>query len=325
MRSLTRSPFTIAAGVIVTPTHAGLVGQEWSHRASTTPRPLARELVLTWWFIRYDFSSTVVPATLGMVAAARVRGDVQPITLGLGALYFLLYVYTFAVSNQIIGIEEDRRNKPDRPLPSGMTTLRGAWVRWIIAMVLFPALGAALGVAGWALLWQVCFCLYNFGGFARHWATKSLIMGVGLVAQLGAAWAIVGPVPELAWRFIAGLSVVAVVFCNIQDLRDVDGDRALDRRTLPIVYGLPRACHGLAVLFAVGLPVLTHAWLFGSAPGTWPAWIFLLLLDGLSLTIALRLVLQKRPRGLHRTYMLFTYWYCLALATACIVLPSMHD
>jgi hypothetical protein len=37
-----------------------------------------------------------------------------------------------------------------------------------------------------------------------------------------------------------------------------------------------------------------------------------------------RLVLQQRPRGLHRTYMLFTYWYCLALASACFVLPGAH-
>ena len=172
---------------------------------------IEREAGLTWGFVRYDLSSTVVPATLGMVAAARVEGGVRPGTLVLGALYFLLYVYAFAVSNQIIGVEEDRRNKPDRPLPAGLVALRGAWARWLLAMVLFPLLGAALGVGLWAVLWQVCFCLYNFGGFARHWATKSLIMGVGLVTQLAAAWGIVGPVPGIAWQWISGLAVVAFV------------------------------------------------------------------------------------------------------------------
>jgi len=283
---------------------------------------VARELSLTWGFVRYDFSATVVPATLGMVAAARVEGDVQPATLGLGAVYFLLYVYAFAVSNQIIGVEEDRRNKPDRPLPSGLVALRGAWVRWVLAMLLFPILGAALGVARWALLWQLCFCLYNFGGFARHWATKSLIMGVGLVAQLAAAWGIVGPMPGLAWRFISGLAVVAFVFCNIQDLRDVAGDRTLARRTLPIVYGMRRTCIVLAVLFAVGLPLLTHAWLFVGVPVGFGMVACLVVLDGLSLWIAARLLLDQRPSGLHRSYMLFTYWYCLALASACVVLPT---
>lgn len=282
---------------------------------------IGREVVLTWGFVRYDFSSTVVPATLAMVAAARVDGAVRPGTLGLGALYFLLYVYTFAVSNQIIGVEEDRCNKPDRPLPAGMVALRGAWVRWLLAMLLFPALGAALGVGAWAVLWQVCFCLYNFGGFARHWATKSLIMGVGLVTQLAAAWGIIGPVPGIAWQWISGLAVVAFVLCNIQDLRDVAGDRTLRRRTLPIVYGMRRTCLALAGLFAVGLPLLTHAWLFASLPLGVVEAACLLVLDGLSLVIAARLWLDRRPSALHRTYMLFTYWYCLALASACLVLP----
>lgn len=281
-----------------------------------------RELSLTWGFVRYDFSATVIPASLCMVAAARTVGEVDSTRLGFGALYFLLYVYTFAVSNQIIGVEEDRRNKPDRPLPAGRVGLRGAWARWLVAMVLFPALGFALGVGGWALLWQLCFCLYNFGGFARHWATKSLIMGVGLIAQLAAAWGVVGPLSGIAWQWITGLAVVAFVFCNIQDLRDVAGDRVLRRRTLPIVYGMGRTCLALAALFAVGLPLLTHAWLFEAVPLGWAAAACLVVLDGLSVLIAVRLLLDRRPGALHTSYMLFTYWYCASLASACLVLPT---
>lgn len=285
-----------------------------------------RELALTWGFIRYDASSTVVPGTLGVLAALRAHGSgaiAEPLTLLLGVLYFVLYVYTFAVSNQIIGLEEDRRNKPDRPLPAGLVSVRGAWVRWLVSMALFPLLGAILGVARFALLWQLCFCLYNFFGFARHWATKSLIMGLGVIAQLGAAWALVGPVPAIAWRWILGLAVVAYVFCNVQDLRDVDGDRALRRRTLPILYGLPWACYGLAVLFAVGLPTLTHYWMFAPVPATLVSHAFELLLAGISMIVAARLVLDQRPLALHRTYLLCTYWYCLTLVSASFVLPAV--
>lgn len=286
------------------------------------PRRVERELALGWHFIRYDVSSTVVPATLAVIAAGRWHGEFDIGTLVLSVIYFVLYIYSFAVSNQIIGLEEDRRNKPDRPLPAGLVTLRGAWVRWAISMVLFPALGAVLGVTGFALMWQACLCLHNFGGFARHWFTKSLVMGFGVIAQLGAAWAIVGPVPPPAWRWILGLAVVAFVFCNIQDLRDVDGDRALGRRTLPLVYGLPLSCYGLAVGFAVVLPALTHAWLFAPLPSGWVTVSSLLVLDGLSLLIAVRLVLDQRPRALHHTYLLFTGWYCAALVSACLVLPG---
>src|SRR5690349_21061158 len=114
------------------------VERSGSHR-DVALAAIERELRLTWGFVRYDLSSTVVPATLAMVAAARAEGGVRPGTIVLGAIYFLLFVYAFAVSNQIIGVEEDRRNKPDRPLPAGMVALRGAWMRWVLAMLLFPA------------------------------------------------------------------------------------------------------------------------------------------------------------------------------------------
>jgi len=281
-----------------------------------------REMRLSWAFVRYDFSSTVVPAMLFVLAASRSAGQFDVATLAGAAAYFFLYVYTFAVSNQITGLEEDRLNKPDRPLPAGMTTVGGAWIRWVVGMLLFAGVGWSLGVLEWALMWQVCFCLYNFAGFARHFVTKSLIMGLGVIAQLAAAWSIVAPVSPVAWRWITGLAVVAFVFCNIQDLRDVAGDRVLRRRTMPLVYGLTRSCRALAFAFALLLPLVTHFWLFAPLPGTPFGW----LLEGsatiLSWVIAARLMLDQRPQALHRSYLLFTYWYCLMLFGAGLVLPG---
>ena len=281
-----------------------------------------RELRLSWAFIRYDFSSTVVPAMLFVVAASRSSDNFDVLTLMGAAAYFSLYVYTFAVSNQITGLPEDRLNKPDRPLPAGMTTIEGAWIRWSIGMLLFAGVGWILGVLEWALMWQLCFCLYNFAGFARHFVTKSLIMGLGVIAQLAAAWTIINPAPPVAWRWITGLAVIAFVFCNIQDLRDVAGDRTLRRRTMPLVYGLSRSCHALAFAFALLLPVVTHLWLFAPLPETPLSWALEALATLLSWIIAARLLLDQRPQALHRSYLLFTYWYCLMLFSAILLLPG---
>ncbi len=260
---------------------------------------------------------------LFVFAASRSTGSFDLSTLAGAATYFFLYVYTFAVSNQITGLEEDRLNKPDRPLPAGMTTLEGAWIRWIIGMLLFAGVGWILGVLEWALMWQLSFCLYNFAGFARHFVTKSLIMGLGVIAQLAAAWSIVAPVPPVAWRWISGLAFVAFVFCNIQDLRDVAGDRTLRRRTMPLVYGLRRSCHALAFAFALLLPLVTHLWLFAPLPETPVTWSLEAFATVLSWVIAARLIRQQQPPALHRTYLLFTYWYCLMLFGASLVLPGV--
>ena len=285
-------------------------------------RWLVHELRLSWGFVRYDFSSTVMPGMLFVVAASRSIGQVEPSTLAAAFVYFFLYVYTFAVSNQITGLSEDQLNKPDRPLPAGMTTVAGAWVRWVVGMLAFAVVGELLGVLRWALMWQVCFCLYNFAGFARHYVTKSLIMGLGVIAQLAAAWTIVTPMTPISWRWVTGLALVAFVFCNIQDLRDVAGDRTLGRRTMPIVYGLPRACGALSFAFAALLPLLTHLWMFAPLRSTPVSLAFEALSTGLSWIIAVRLVLDQRPPALHRTYLLFTYWYCSVLLGAGFVLSA---
>src|SRR5689334_15649237 len=84
---------------------------------------------LVWNFIRYDISTTIAPNLLFMFAAWRSSGgSVEQLASGLGrgALFFLLYVLTFCLSNQFMGVEEDRINKPDRPLVRGDTTVLGA-------------------------------------------------------------------------------------------------------------------------------------------------------------------------------------------------------
>ena len=51
----------------------------------------------------------------------------------------------FNLSNQYTGAEEDKINKPDRPIPSGLVTVEGARFRWYIVTVLYLIVGLAIG------------------------------------------------------------------------------------------------------------------------------------------------------------------------------------
>ncbi len=142
---------------------------------------LRSEITLYWKFNRYDISATVMPGMLFVLAAWHSQNPDWAALPGLivwGTIYFWLYCTTFCISNQLAGEVEDRLNKPDRPLPSGLVSRRGAFVRWIIAMVLFAAVGWWLGVLEWTLLWQVTLTLHNFAQLARHYLVQEPLDGI---------------------------------------------------------------------------------------------------------------------------------------------------
>ncbi|SFP27904.1 4-hydroxybenzoate polyprenyltransferase [Amycolatopsis arida] len=279
------------------------------------------EARLSYSFIRNDVWTTVIPATAFVVAAARhsgVDGAALLTAFGKGALYFWLFIYGFTLTNQLFGIEEDRVNKPYRPLVAGQCSHRGARVRAALVLVAFPLVGWWLGVLPWALLWEGSYLLSTVARWERHWLWKNLSIGVGVLSQLAAAWQMVAPIGPLAWRWIGTLAVVVLVLIPLQDLRDIDGDVVNGRTTFPVAFGQPATRYYLAVGFGC-LPVATHLLLFGS--GTPPvAPLVDAALAVLSWWIAVRVLTRRSPREDHRTQRRFEQWYTIALASAILVL-----
>ncbi|QRK11236.1 UbiA family prenyltransferase [Archangium violaceum] len=290
--------------------------------AGAWPRLVLRELRLSWRFTGGDSSSAVVPAMLFLGAAcAHARLPVGELlgTLGRGALYFWLFAYVFCLSNQLVGLEEDRLNKPHRPLVSGEASVRGTRWRLVVCAGLFALVGWGFGVWRWALLWLLITVLHNEGGGARRWWAKNLSIAVGVVAQLAAAWELAAPLTLAVWRWIGVLACVVFCLVSLQDLRDVEGDRASGRKTFPLVFGETRTRYVLAGLFGL-LPWVIHRVLMVPL-GLTPAVVaFDAGLALLSWVIAARVVGWRTPAADHRTYLLFTYWYCLALLSTFILL-----
>lgn len=288
------------------------------------PRLWARisaELRLSYCFIWRDISTTMLPALLFMVAALKTQSPLSAATVAGAllkwALYFWLYIYTFCLADQIGGVQEDRINKPDRPIPSGKVSVAGAWRRWFASSLVFLAVGICFSVWYWALLWLVASVLHNFCGWDKNWFTKNnIIMPVGYLAEVGAAWQLAAPLSELAWRWLLVGALVVSMTAAIQDFRDVRGDKLTGRRTLPIVLGQGPARLLMCLIFISMCLVMHFTLLSGNdVKGLFcDVW-----LGGLALYICFRLLAYRSAREDDKTYMVYTYWYCSILASAIVI------
>ncbi|GAB7030497.1 UbiA family prenyltransferase [Streptomyces sp. NPDC021749] len=288
--------------------------------AATACRALVNEIQISCRFISNDVWTTVLPATAFVVAAARHSGhDGSRLAADFlcGFLYFWLYIYGFTLTNQLYGVEEDRVNKPFRPLVTGRSSYRGAQRRAVVVLLLFPLVAWWLGVLLWALVWEATYLLTNVARWERHWFVKNLSMGIGVTVQLAAAWSLVTPLTQLAWRWVLTLAVSIWLLIPLQDLRDVKGDLVNGRRTFPIALGERFTRWYLAAGFAL-LPVVVHVLLL-TPESPW-AWALDVVLAAISWLVAVRVVTRRTPEADHVTYRRFEQWYTLALITAIVAL-----
>lgn len=289
---------------------------------------ITHEVLLFRKTVGRDLTASMLPALLFSFSSTANLGSwafgLFAETVLVNVLYFTLYIYCFCLANQIVGRSEDRENKPDRPIPSGLLTIEGAWFRWIMSMILFPVLGWGLRgevLLKWAIAWQVLLVAYNFFGLDKHWLLKNLVfITLGTMTQMGAAWEIVQPLAEDSWRIILTVSVLFGVTLNLQDLRDVGGDKKAGRKTLPIVIGVlsTRWVLCVAVLF---IPAVMRLSLQPNIEILMTLSVEVLLAF-LNIVVAHRVVRLRTKESDHRTYMIHTYWFCAVMASAFIFLSS---
>jgi 4-hydroxybenzoate polyprenyltransferase len=186
----------------------------------------------------------------------------------------------------------------------------GAVRRFLVAVLALVAVGYWLGVLPFAFGWVGLILLADFGRWARHWFTKNVgVVGVGAFLQLAAGWRLAAPTAPMPWATPLLLSTLLGVSMCLQDLRDVAGDRATGRRTLPIVIGDRTARRVLAAWFAVQ-PVLLHFGLVAPLRAGPAGLLADGVLVGLSLAIATRVVSLRTPEADHHTYLLLPLLYC---------------
>ncbi|KAF7366833.1 UbiA prenyltransferase [Mycena sanguinolenta] len=263
---------------------------------------IEHELRVFWAFTWRDWSASLIPGAIYTVAALRsldsVSTEVVIQALTRSFVYFLLYIYSFDIANQINGVAEDRINKPDRPpaLPHSKARTSDGTPR--------PSCTSSSALHGAV-----------YGGY-KHWFTKNLgFMSIGSLCLLHGAWGLVAPITGHQWRWALLLSSVFGIVASVQDMRDMEGDKIAGRRTLPIVLGnnfrwvmASLICAAPAVCWQLEFFRYTH-WLVGVCSA---------LLSLAMFYIAYRVYQGGSSRYDHKTYMILTYIYC-----GCVAVPML--
>ncbi len=196
---------------------------------------------------------TALAVALGALLAG---GDILFSALVMAMASAALVAASGNVFNDVIDLEIDRLNRPDRPLPNrrvgrGVATVFGALagaVGVVCASRIGPThLALALGVL-------VALVVYD------RWLKGVAVLG-NLVVSAAAALALpYGGLIGEAWT--ATLVPSAFAFCLhmareiIKDVEDMDGDRLVGARTLPVRVGRYRAI-SVAIYWLFALVVLT--------------------------------------------------------------------
>ncbi|KAF0445752.1 prenyltransferase UbiA [Gigaspora margarita] len=187
------------------------------------------------------------------------------------ATYFLSFLISFNWFNQINDVEEDKLNKPFRPIPSGLVTVEGARYRLIAFNIFFPTISYLIGglpLLISALLWQAWFvthkvfnlsanalcknCFSAFGAWIMFVVTSNLIIGTEFNVS---KWWLCKPCP-----FHLSVVIFVLFTLQVQDFRDQKGDKLIGRKTLPLLIG-DTICRWLTVLALI----LSALSLYGSA------------------------------------------------------------
>ncbi|KAJ6564950.1 UbiA prenyltransferase family-domain-containing protein [Mycena vulgaris] len=262
----------------------------------------------SWW----DWSTTIIPGCIWGIGAA-LAGQVSPTSILYRfprlIVWLTLFIYLFNLSNQIVGISEDCVNKPNRPIPSGKVTLAGAKRRAVVVLVAFLAIGTISPcLLPESICWALATGFLSWTSAGHHWFGKNTVALIpGTWALLSGSWRSVSALTPAAKGYIYGMALWSALLTNIQDLRDVIGDRATGRRTLAVVFGPVRARR-----------IITG----GTIPAAiWVLWAWnILAVAPVSITVAhvflgYRVIsAEAGPRYDHKTYMMYTYLFCLTLA-----------
>ncbi|KAI0657839.1 UbiA prenyltransferase family-domain-containing protein [Cubamyces menziesii] len=192
-------------------------------------------------FTKSDFKTTIFPTSSLGIASAPVASIYRvPHVL----FWTWLHTLQFCLSNQTVDPEEDALNKSDRPLPAKRITLYQAKVfRWLIIPICWRISALYSVETFYASVANVALTiLYNeLSAHKGHWIIRNVVNGLGFASFEVGATLIAGSNPRrmddiAICSVLASFGIFATTI-HTQDFKDVEGDRAVGRRTIPIVLG----------------------------------------------------------------------------------------
>ncbi len=195
-----------------------------------------------------------VVAALSVVPAAAIACGQLMMPWRESGLIFFLVSFGYAV-NDIFDVHADLVNRPRRAIPSGVLSIKLAWLTAVLCLILGSGLliGASTAVAVYFVVVAVLLYLYAAVISAK------LILGNVLVATLCASVFALGGLictpgsGSLAILIACGLLTFLYNLGReiVKDIEDVAGDQAIARSTLPLKWGVQTARIVATAIFAV--------------------------------------------------------------------------
>ena len=208
----------------------------WRHAA-------IHELDITWRLLSSNILASMGFQTCVLVSRLLLVPTVKDPMLLLFRfiLIAITSAYGFETCQQMMSVEEDRQNKPTRPIPAGMLSVQAAVRRCAMSWILSPLLLIGAGSIR-ASGWLVCSFAWAYFCYVwprpQHWFFKNLFTAVYqlfFVRLVDSLLTLHTPYPgsKVVLDVIFAIWIQATI--HIQDFHDVEGDRKVGRKTLPVV------------------------------------------------------------------------------------------
>lgn len=269
-------------------------------------------------FTANDFLTFAIPTTLfatfGSLSGPVITTNPSPSLVSIlsripiALLVVWANLLIFNISNQRSPlVVEDKVNKPHRPLPSGRVTSDGARRILLVTIPLVLLLGWALNCWQETLMLFMMTWMYNaMGGSDDNWVLRNLFVALGYGMYSSAALRVMIGVGEevtskgLQW--VGGVMVVMFGTQHICDIKDVEGDKVMGRRSAPIVLGNDLVRWSVAPPVVVGSMVCSYFFDLGIS-----SYVIALAIGGL---VAFRTLAYRGLRSDKMTWKVWTLWIC---------------
>lgn len=244
-------------------------------------------------------------AALSVVPAASIACGELTIPWRESGMIFLLVSFGYAV-NDISDVRADLINRPTRAIPSGVLSVKNAWLTAVLSLVMGS--GLLIGANTMTSVYYIVVALALYFYAAK--ISAQLIVGNVMVAVLCASVFYLGtqvcPADERAGGLLALSAILTFLYHLgreiVKDIEDISGDKAIARSTVPLKWGANRARMAAAVLFVVLIATSYGGyWLFELSRSYLVAITF-----GVNLPLALIFVIYMRQDahvGARRTSM----------------------
>ncbi|CAG8714848.1 334_t:CDS:2, partial [Gigaspora rosea] len=205
---------------------------------------IRHEILIMYYATISDWMTTIIPPILMAIGAFYMRVFSSIVTYNDEPLEIVIYII-FPI-NQITSVEEDRINKPFRPIPSGLITVKGARYRLVAISIIFPIIAyifGGLSLVSLCFLYQAWVIFNEVLKLSKNAICKNLFSAFSACIQLVSCHYIIIGTKLSIFELLnseLGMLMLAIFFfamttAHVQDFRDQKGDRFVGRKTFPLL------------------------------------------------------------------------------------------